>query len=193
MKAFAIAASAVFTFKTETGREAFWKDSIWAKRGIVSHLAQGLGFLGRTLRDLAWAAVAVGLGGADLAYAATIKVECDVLFQIKTFQPPLTATVPGSLSFASYWLTIDLGTNSVKLYDAPFDTASEKETYKITNQSADFFDFEQGQAQGDWSWSPIQFYIRRSSGWFMKKYGLDKANPKVDLVDVGVCGSTPKF
>jgi hypothetical protein len=132
------------------------------------------------------------------AVGDVLKIECDTQFRLNTFEtaPSLAfpAVVPKALSFSSYWLLIDWDKRTAKLNNTSFDDSKSIETYRLSSEANwDFIVLDQGQAADANAFVPILFYIRRGSGWFMKQMGLNKDNPKVDIVEVGICGAGRKF
>lgn len=136
------------------------------------------------------------------AIADTLKVECDVEFQVETFLNENTgsyylATVSRISNFPSYWLSIDWDKKTANVYDvAPTNESKPVETYQVASEK-DWPLIELNKGTGS-TFTPILFYIRRASGWFMQQKGnpdhKDTAgNPVVDIIEVGVCGGQPKF
>jgi hypothetical protein len=132
-----------------------------------------------------------GVGNAGQGVADTLNLECDTLFKVNQSQAVNKQIVADS--FPSYWLTIDWNKNNpTQIFIAP-GSQNVWETYTLnSDKEADLIDLELGKPVGS-PWAPIQFLIKRSSGWFWKTYGLDKDHPSVYWIDVGVCGGPHRF
>ena len=159
---------------------------------------------------------------SDGALSEYLKVECDVLFTIPTYVRGTIeerrteaekqsdsilkvlsvgnlALVPGSPpSFQSYWVEVDWDAHVGSVfrtdnYQNPFETytvTSSKDWPFIVLEQGKVLTAGQSPAEQE---VPIRFYIRRSSGWFMRQVGLLKDKPSIDVVEVGVCGGQPRF
>jgi hypothetical protein len=133
------------------------------------------------------------IASARQGVADTLNLECNTLFQVNqndAVNKRITAD-----SFQSYWLKIDWNNKSAAVYSAP-DSSTIRETYVLnSDKKADTIDLQLGKpGETPRVAVPMQFMIKRSSGWFWKPEGTDINHPtKIDIIEVGVCGGPHRF